>query len=84
MYKIYFKSFLSVYSNRSLNIGLQVNHRQRFGDRAYTLIDLRVIKKLGFFEVFIEGTNLTDVEYEDVKGVLMPGRWVGGGLQFEF
>jgi len=43
-----------------------------------------VIKKLGFFEVFIEGTNLTDVEYEDVKGVLMPGRWVGGGLQFGF
>jgi iron complex outermembrane receptor protein len=69
---------------KSLNIGLQVNHRQRFDETAYTLIDLRVIKKLGFFEVFIEGTNLTDVEYEDVKGVLMPGRWVGGGLQFGF
>jgi len=67
---------------RSLSFGLQINHRQRFDGEAYTLIDLRVVKNFGFFEIFLEGTNLTNVKYEHVKGVLMPGRWLGGGLQF--
>lgn len=80
----YLANFMISYTPiRSLNIGLQVNHGQRFDDRAYTLIDLKVMKSFGFFEVFIEGTNLTDVKYEEVKGVPMPGRWVGGGLQLK-
>jgi len=30
--------------------------------------------------VYVEGSNLLDVSYEEITGVAMPGRWAGAGL----
>ena len=31
-------------------------------------------------EVYVEGSNLLDVSYEEITGVAMPGRWAGAGI----
>jgi outer membrane receptor protein involved in Fe transport len=47
------------------------------GDRDYVLLDARIGRQFGRrYELFVEGTNLFDVAYEEVAGVAMPGaKW---------
>jgi outer membrane cobalamin receptor len=40
----------------------------------YALIDIRVSRGFGFYEVRVEGTNLTNAVYQEIAGVAMPGR----------
>ena len=48
--------------------------RRSSGDSDYVLLDARVARRLGrVVEVFVEGTNLFDVSYQEVVGVRMPG-----------
>ena len=42
--------------------------------RDYALLDLRVGRRFASrYELFVEGTNLFDVAYQEVAGVAMPG-----------
>ncbi|MNC86948.1 hypothetical protein D3C83_26380 [compost metagenome] len=44
------------------------------GTTDYVLLDARVGRRFGrMFDLFVEGTNLFDVRYEEVAGVRMPG-----------
>jgi outer membrane cobalamin receptor len=48
----------------------------------YVLLDARVGRRIGrAFDVFIEGTNLFDVSYQEVAGVRMPGIAMSVGLR---
>jgi iron complex outermembrane receptor protein len=48
--------------------------RRSAGDSDYLLLDTRVARRLTqVLEVFVEGTNLFDVNYQEVAGVRMPG-----------
>lgn len=54
---------------------LEYRHRQR--NTATTddaVLDLRVSRAFGRYEVRVEGTNLGDAEYQEIAGVAMPGR----------
>ncbi len=54
---------------------LEYKHRQRnlaFSDS--TVIDLRVSRSFGIYEVRAEGMNLGNEVYQEVAGVAMPGR----------
>ncbi len=62
---------------------LQIINKKRFDEKPYYLINGKFSKKFGSIEFFVEGTNLTNISYEEIKGVIMPGRWIGGGLQFK-
>jgi len=54
---------------------LEYRHRTRSTGRDdYALVDLRVSRRFGAYEVRVEGTNLGDAEYQEVLGVAMPGR----------
>jgi iron complex outermembrane receptor protein len=44
------------------------------GTSEYALLDLRVSRRFGNYEVRVEGTNLGDATYQEVLGVAMPGR----------
>lgn len=49
----------------------------------YTLINAKVSYEIiSGGRIFVEGYNLGNVEYEDISGVKMPGRWVWAGLEF--
>lgn len=65
-----------------LTLGGCVAVRQRTYGDTYTLVDLQVSRRVGDFTLFANGTNLLDAEYEEIRGVAMPGRWLGVGLEF--
>jgi outer membrane cobalamin receptor len=59
------------------HIAPRVEYRRRSrstGTFDYALVDLRVGRRVGrVLDLFVEGTNLFDVSYQEVAGVPMPG-----------
>lgn len=54
---------------------LEVKHRTRStGTSDYAVMDLRVSRRFGIYDIRLEGTNLGDAGYQEVLGVAMPGR----------
>ncbi len=62
----------------------RVEYRQRSrtsGISNYVLLDARVGRRLSpNFDLFVDGTNLFDVSYEEIAGVAMPGAAVSVSL----
>lgn len=53
---------------------VEVRRRVRTtGTSDYMLLDTRVSRRFGTYELAVDGTNLFDVEYQEVTGVPMPG-----------
>jgi iron complex outermembrane receptor protein len=50
------------------------------GTSAYAVVDVRISRRLGPYDVRIEGSNLGNVSYQEVFGVEMPGRAVSVAL----
>ncbi|MBI2187182.1 MAG: TonB-dependent receptor [Acidobacteria bacterium] len=46
------------------------------GPDDYAVLDLRVSRRFGTYELRVDGTNLGDADYQEVLGVAMPGRAV--------
>jgi iron complex outermembrane receptor protein len=46
----------------------------------YTLIDLRVSREFGRYELRLDGSNLGNASYQEIAGVAMPGRAASAGL----
>jgi iron complex outermembrane receptor protein len=57
-----------------------IDHRRRFGAEAYTLVGLRVSREIARGSIFVDVSNLLDVEYVEIPGVAMPGRWLTVGV----
>ena len=52
--------------------------------RPYWLTDLRLSYNFREFLLYIEATNLFDVNYIDVGSINQPGRWITGGVSYRF
>jgi iron complex outermembrane recepter protein len=56
---------------------VRLEHRRRsrsIGTSEYVLLDARVGRRFGrLFELFVDGTNLLDADYEEIAGVRLPG-----------
>jgi outer membrane receptor protein involved in Fe transport len=54
---------------------LEYKRRTRPGvTQNYLLLDTRIGRRFGGqYELFVEGTNLFDVRYQEIAGVAMPG-----------
>lgn len=67
---------------------LFANIRLRYLDRVsmedYGLIDVRLSWQNDRFRTFVEAVNLLDKEYRETNLVVMPGRWIRGGVSFTF
>ena len=54
---------------------LEFKHRTRStGKSDYAVLDLRVSRQFGIYDIRLEGSNLGDASYQEVLGVAMPGR----------
>ncbi len=54
---------------------LEYRHRTRStGESDYALLDVRLSRAFGRYDVRVEGTNLANASYQEVAGVSMPGR----------
>jgi len=56
--------------------------KKRTEDNAYLIVDARLRKSFKVFDIFLTITNLLNVEYEEIPGVRMQGRWIGLGMDF--
>ena len=59
---------------------VNVDWRNRLDGQRYALVGFRVTRGLRRASIYLEGTNLGNVSYEEVAGVSMPGRWISAGL----
>ena len=79
------RSFAGALSGRVGRVfegGVSTNYKLRKDRRSYWLVDARVSRALGRARVFVDGLNLLDTTYEEVKGVAMPGRSIAAGISF--
>jgi iron complex outermembrane receptor protein len=65
-----------------LQLGAVASHLRRPGDDQYNLVDAQLGYRWRMFEVYANGTNLTDERYFDVSGVHAPGRALNIGLRW--
>jgi len=65
-------------------LGQRVAYARRADRRAYWVVDTRASRRLGLADVFVEGTNLLDQDYQEIAGVDMPGRWIRAGVSTRF
>lgn len=51
--------------------------------KPYVVVDGKLYWDLGPVDFFLSVNNITNTRYRDISSVLMPGRWVSGGLEIE-
>ncbi len=60
---------------------IEFKHRTRStGQSEYTVLDLRLSRRFGIYELRADGSNLGDATYQEVVGVAMPGRAFSASL----
>ena len=68
----------------AFSVAPRIEYRRRSrpaGTSDYVLLDMRVSKRVSRFgDVYVEGSNLFDREYQEIAGVSMPGATVAVGL----
>ena len=52
--------------------------------RGWLLTDLRLSTTIKDIEVFLDTTNIFNEEYEEIKGIPSPGRWIQAGLRVQW
>ncbi len=84
----YLKHQAIVSINHNLIFGVSASwyfrYEERYNFESNFITDLSLAKSLGGFNVFVKATNLFNVDYFDFIGVPLPGRWVTGGIKFNF
>jgi iron complex outermembrane receptor protein len=63
-----------------VGLGGRIAYKRRADGREYWVVDARLSRRLGSADIFIEGSNLLETRYQEIRGVDMPGRWIRAGL----
>jgi iron complex outermembrane receptor protein len=66
---------------RAIGVGATLAVRQRTDRDAYVLADVRVSRRAGRATLFVDVKNLFDQDYEEIRGIAMPGRWLTAGVR---
>lgn len=64
-----------------LRVAPSLEYRRKADGRRWWLLDARLSRELGRIGVWIEGRNLLDQRYEEIRGVAMPGRALAAGIR---
>ncbi len=65
----------------AVDLGQRLALVRRSDGRRYWIADARVSRAFRATRLFVEGTNLLDTRYQEIKGVDMPGRWILAGIE---
>ena len=60
--------------------GVSLSYKLRQDGRSYWIVDARMARAFGRVRLFVDGLNLLDEDYQEVKGVDLPGRSVSFGI----
>ncbi|MFH1889225.1 MAG: TonB-dependent receptor [Candidatus Omnitrophota bacterium] len=84
----YIKHLVNNAVTLNLPFGVQsigATYKKRPSRRGWFLLNSRLAYNLPKnSQIFLEVTNLLNVEYQEIEGIPQPGRWVEGGLRFEW
>jgi len=83
--KIYKKLFFSSnfsYNERQGKYLPYINgqYQQEKNYKPIFLIGGKIYWKSNNYNIYIEGTNLTNIKYMDIENIELPGRWIKGGI----
>jgi iron complex outermembrane receptor protein len=63
-----------------VRLAVNVDHRSRRDGQNYALVGARLSRAFGRLDLFLDGSNLLNESYREIAGVVMPGRWLSGGV----
>lgn len=66
---------------RGVTFGSRLELKRRVDGQQHWTVDARVARLVGRIELYADATNLFDSEYQEIRGVDMPGRWIRAGLR---
>ena len=66
----------------SVKTGLFSAYKKRRLEKGYLVLDIKLSKLYKQWEFYLKITNLFDIDYEEIPGISMPGRWITGGFRF--
>jgi len=67
---------------RNFSLGQKAGYKLRSDGRNYWLIDTRISRRIRNALFFVEGINLLNSQYQEIRGVDMPGRWLQAGVEW--
>ncbi len=76
-----FSAFGTVQLPGRFRLGQDLHFKVRSDGRRYWVLNQKWSRELGRFNGFLEVSNLLDSRYEEIRGVIMPGRWIRAGLE---
>ena len=84
----YARHLLNLLFEFNLPFGIQsigVTYKKKPERNGWLLLSSRLSYNLSkYSQLFLEATNLLNVEYQEIEGIPQPGRWVESGLRFEW
>jgi len=69
---------------KSLHHSVYYNYYDRVNLTDYSLLDTRLSWEMSNYGVFVDVSNLLDIEYKETNLVTMPGRWAKIGVNMSF
>lgn len=61
-----------------------LRNEERVTYNSHWIFDSRLYWEVKSHNIFLEATNISNVRFKDVSTVILPGRWVRGGVSFNF
>ncbi len=65
----------------NFNGGVSAGYKLRQDGRSYWVVDVRAARRFGRAELFVDGQNLLDTRYQEIRGVDLPGRSFSAGIR---
>ena len=80
--KLQIVSSLNVQWTKNLNTSLALRHIERINNDAYQLMDVRINYQFKNAGIYLNFTNLGNVQYREIQSVSLMPRWVYLGFKF--
>jgi len=71
-------------SGSYINYDISTNTQFLSDFKPYWLVDASLYYNIKTFVIFITASNLLDTKYTDIGSLVQPGRWINGGIRFDF
>lgn len=73
---------LTLNAVQNLNADLSFRYEENINIAGRFLTDVKLSYLLSNITFFAQAANLFDIDYKEIGGVPMPGRWLAGGIKF--
>ncbi|MEN8194335.1 MAG: TonB-dependent receptor [Bacteroidota bacterium] len=65
-----------------INFNWFLRYEDRINVNDHFIADVKVDRSFSNFNIYVKATNIFNTPYYDIAGVILPGRWIVGGIKF--